>query len=148
MVYLKVQDSQTYNTVGIFNNFFGLFEFIEGCCVGCHSFVPHSGLVVAAAQFEVDLTLVDWQHSRILGEIGDDLAVVGRGSFVLQLLFFAVSHEEAPFGLGADVDEAVLFFVVVEEILQLIDLIVLNHLQGLVEVLLDQEAGVAVIVFG
>ena len=59
-----------------------------------------------------------------------------------------MSHEETPLGLGADVDEAVLFLVVVEEILELIDSVVLNHLEGLVEVFLDQEAGVAVIVFG
>ena len=59
-----------------------------------------------------------------------------------------MSHEETPLGLGADVDEAVLFLVVVEKILKLVDSTILNHLEGLVEVLLDQKAGVAVIVFG
>ena len=147
MIYLEVQDSETYNAVGILNNFFSLFEFIEGCCVGGHSLVPHSCLVVAPAQFEVDLPLVNGQHSRVFDEIGDNLAVVGCGSFVLQFFLFAVSHEQTPLGLGADVDEAVFILVVVEEILKLVNSVILDHLQGLVEVLLDQETCVAVVVF-
>lgn len=118
---------------------------LEGLCVGLDPLIPHPDFVVAPPQFAVDLAQIH-HHARVLLQVGDSLTVVGSCAFVFHLGLLAVRHEEAPFSLSANVDEAILFFVMVQEILKVIDLILFYKVEGNIEVLFDKETRITVCV--
>lgn len=146
VVHFEVENAQANHHIAILCHSLVGLEMLEGFGVGLDALVPHLDFVVAATKFAVYFTQVH-HHAWVLLQVGDSLAVIGSCPLVFHLGLFAVRHEETPLCLCANIDEAILFLVMVEEILEVVDFILFDKVKSKIEMFFDEEAGVAVCVF-